>query len=516
MRAFAQKPKTTRQTTSTKTTHPGPAFREQHRSVHPLLPLQRTIGNLPMQRLPQFNPENAEASSASSTSTGVAHAFSQIPVHASGRSNTQAKLKVNTPRDRYEQAAERVADQVMRQELAKDLKGQEIAIQAKTPQQVGDGESELNVGLQKDLSHSKSSGSPLPLMTRRFFETRMLHDFGGVRIHTDNEAGRMNEQLGARAFTHGQDVYFAPGEYAPHTAQGKRLIAHELAHVLQQRGNWIQRQDGGDSEAIDRSWLIERIGFRMNLAFTKYVDAASEHQRALRKAVADQEAMAKVVLDVLLAFAAPGLGRFVGRVVERGVRPEASLASYRLALSVMDRSDQIVAASTAVGKAAAVKGFKNAVAREESEQFVQALKQHFSVVLDRIHASLPSRTDEELAFLYVNYDPEIATSKHYENQIGLLVRRYRAQVAPIGEGRYEASQAHVLQTENHAYWIELPSGTYLGLIETPETTSSGVPKTLRFIAWIDESMHDLAIEKTRRVTGRDPKHVSASEVHGIP
>ena len=64
----------------------------------------------------------------------------------------------------------------------------------------------------------------------------MRYDFGRVRIHKDDEAARMSQQLGARAFTHGRSIYFGPGQYAPRLAEGRRLIAHELAHVAQQGG----------------------------------------------------------------------------------------------------------------------------------------------------------------------------------------------------------------------------------------------------------------------------------------
>ncbi len=62
------------------------------------------------------------------------------------------------------------------------------------------------------------------------------HDFSDVRVHTDDEAGALSDSLDARAFTLGRDIAFAPGEYRPGTPVGDALIAHELAHVAQQRG----------------------------------------------------------------------------------------------------------------------------------------------------------------------------------------------------------------------------------------------------------------------------------------
>ena len=63
-----------------------------------------------------------------------------------------------------------------------------------------------------------------------------LGDLSDVRVHTDSTAHDLNHAVSARAFATGTDVYFAQNEYKPNTSDGDRLIAHELAHVVQQRG----------------------------------------------------------------------------------------------------------------------------------------------------------------------------------------------------------------------------------------------------------------------------------------
>jgi hypothetical protein len=77
-------------------------------------------------------------------------------------------------------------------------------------------------------------GTPLPVGERSFFESRLGHSFAGVRVHTGTDAAAAARGLGARAFTRGRDIAFAPGEYAPGTGGGRRLLAHELVHVVQQ------------------------------------------------------------------------------------------------------------------------------------------------------------------------------------------------------------------------------------------------------------------------------------------
>lgn len=83
---------------------------------------------------------------------------------------------------------------------------------------------------------ASSSGHPLPPRTRSFMESRLGHDFSNVRVHSDARAGNSARDLGALAYTSGTDISFAPGRYAPHTEAGQRLLAHELTHVVQQRG----------------------------------------------------------------------------------------------------------------------------------------------------------------------------------------------------------------------------------------------------------------------------------------
>jgi len=79
-----------------------------------------------------------------------------------------------------------------------------------------------------------SPGRPLDPETRSFFEPRFQHDFGRVRVHTDEKAAESARAVSALAYTVGSDVAFARGRHAPSSAEGRRLLAHELTHVVQQ------------------------------------------------------------------------------------------------------------------------------------------------------------------------------------------------------------------------------------------------------------------------------------------
>src|SRR5215470_14124253 len=90
-------------------------------------------------------------------------------------------------------------------------------------------------GSAGESSVPRGRGDPLAGATRADMERRFGTSFGAVRLHTDAAAADSARSLGARAFTTGQDVYFAQGAYRPETGEGRRLLAHELAHTVQQR-----------------------------------------------------------------------------------------------------------------------------------------------------------------------------------------------------------------------------------------------------------------------------------------
>ena len=82
-----------------------------------------------------------------------------------------------------------------------------------------------------------STGLPLEMSTRRFMESRLGHDFSGVRVHTDPRASDSARAVVASAYTVGSDIVFARGRYQPASSEGRKLLAHELAHVMQNSGS---------------------------------------------------------------------------------------------------------------------------------------------------------------------------------------------------------------------------------------------------------------------------------------
>ena len=119
----------------------------------------------------------------------------------------------------------------MKPEIQRQEEGEEEEVQAKSDNSTASSE-----GLEQQLGNSKGGGSPLSDEARSFMEPRFGTDFSDVKVHTDSSSVQMNQDIQAQAFTHGQDIYFNSGKYSPDTNEGKSLLAHELTHVVQQRG----------------------------------------------------------------------------------------------------------------------------------------------------------------------------------------------------------------------------------------------------------------------------------------
>jgi len=94
---------------------------------------------------------------------------------------------------------------------------------------------EVHPEVQGAIDSTRGSGTSLDGSVRGRMEGS-LGDLSDVTVHTDDKADALNRSVSARAFATGTDVYFAKGEYSPGSADGDKLIAHELAHVVQQRG----------------------------------------------------------------------------------------------------------------------------------------------------------------------------------------------------------------------------------------------------------------------------------------
>jgi hypothetical protein len=106
----------------------------------------------------------------------------------------------------------------------------------------GRGPPTTSIPFEQSLASSKGRGSALPGNTQNLMESRFNADFSGVRVHTDSTAVNLTTNVNAQAFAHGNDIYFNSGKYSPDTTGGRRLLAHELTHTIQQNPNRVNKK----------------------------------------------------------------------------------------------------------------------------------------------------------------------------------------------------------------------------------------------------------------------------------
>ena len=136
----------------------------------------------------------------------------------------QAKLRVGAVDDPLEAEADRISEQVLAAPSPGPVQVQRFA-------GPGQGAGEAPESVERVLA---GSGNALESGVRRDMEHRFCHDFSQVRVHAGPDAARSAREVNARAYTVGKQVVFGAGQFALATQEGRRLLAHELTHVVQQ------------------------------------------------------------------------------------------------------------------------------------------------------------------------------------------------------------------------------------------------------------------------------------------
>ncbi len=162
----------------------------------------------------------------------------------------QTRLAVNAPGDVYEQEADRIADAVLGSGASGRPMTTPLQVQRYSPGDAGQASAPPLVN-----NVLAAPGQPLDPAARTLFEPRFGHDFSRVRVHADAAAAESAREINALAYTAGTNIVFGPGRYDPVSLTGRRLLAHELAHVVQQTGGTpvsgtgpaIQRQPAPDT-----------------------------------------------------------------------------------------------------------------------------------------------------------------------------------------------------------------------------------------------------------------------------
>jgi len=151
-------------------------------------------------------------------------------LHSTG---AQAKLTIGQPNDKYEQEADRIAEKIVNMPETSGFKNNSPLKRTPKTKEMPRGETKVPQQFEITINSMKGKGHSLPESTREFFDPH-FGDLSQVNVHTDDKAERSAKELNARAFTVGNNIMFGSGQYSPESKTGKKLLAHELTHVVQQ------------------------------------------------------------------------------------------------------------------------------------------------------------------------------------------------------------------------------------------------------------------------------------------
>jgi hypothetical protein len=181
----------------------------------------------------------------------------------------------------------------------------------------------------------RSPGQPLNAATRGFMEPRFGHDFSRVRVHTDAEAAQSARHLHASAYTVGDHIVFAEGRLAPSTAAGKRLLAHELAHVIQrgERNAILRREPDpkGPHTQPGEARLRVRIVDTLEATKRSAIDVMGRALQRGDRAYLSNLGLSNRQIDILLRRSKGfemEFGIAAERAVEQAVRADPFLSQY--------------------------------------------------------------------------------------------------------------------------------------------------------------------------------------------
>jgi len=290
-----------------------------------------------------------------------------------GAARVQPKLRVGAVNDPAEAEADRVADHVMRmpepvngginggkvrrkcaaceEELNRKPANETIQRQEEeeegliqTKEAPGAGPA-LTASSESAISGLRGGGAPLPASERAFFEPRFGRSFADVRVHDGPAADKAARGINARAFTLGDDIAFAGGEYRPGTGQGRELMAHELTHTMQQRTRTergtVYRAVSPDYDTIESNLTYGIIDWAITDAEAHEVltllDGLSDRDLADTVAAMDRDGLVDRLLDNLTGEDGERYAVLIGRINRhRSVSHSADWIIERLSYGFFD------------------------------------------------------------------------------------------------------------------------------------------------------------------------------------
>ncbi len=348
-------------------------------AFHPVFALQRQAGNQAVQQLLRrtgIQPKLAISQPDDSyerEADKVADRIMRMPEPSiSSVAISPAYVRQQRAVSPLERDADQVADRVMRSHGGAPIsspcscsEGEEMCEECKQKQQVAIARKAESTPDVKEVSSTvhevvRSPGQPLDSATRSFFEPRFGRDLSDVRVHTSAEAAQSARSIEALAYSAGNHIVFGSQQYQPSTSHGKHLLAHELAHVIQEENARVSSVSSGSLHrkvAVDPSKFAganaanDRASFKtmianeliavtgMNLAFsgdvlrdsgTQAVGGSATARQVLNMALNDQNTVWFDPSPQLGAQDNPGRG------IEIGIaQPAVRLKALRLGIVII-------------------------------------------------------------------------------------------------------------------------------------------------------------------------------------
>ena len=431
----------------------------------------------------------------------------------------QPKLKIGAPNDKYEQEADRVADQVMRMpdpSLQRYPQDRTPVTQQITPlvqRQVDEEEEQIQMKAQagdatsvtpevaSSIQSLKHRGRSLAASERNFFESRFARDFTDVRVHTDNYANKLAQRVNARAFTVGKDVMFDTGQYQPHSNKGRRLMAHELTHVVQQGGgrevkNNLSRNNKMQVDHQHSTMLFdtgdeagnnEITGLRQT-GFIQQVSRVPAGQPAVQRQNEDNEkALTLTAEPIIIPLSGQGPVPNLQRApppAPAPVRPASVAqrrASVRHAILFLDGMVLFVSTLSRIARTA------NTAQRAQSahQSLNQTRIRRFLTQAKRVYQA-------QLALLPTNDPLRVQLRSAYIKALDAIRRSADAALSPLTHlSQAVQNSEQVEYWENMGRWIEASPMTSTRLIGTTTFTRADIRSAASYEAVFERYLDDL-------------------------
>jgi hypothetical protein len=305
----------------------------------------------------------------------------------------------------------------------------------------------------------RQPGTPLDSPTRDSFEPHLGRSLTDVRPHIGTEAAAAAASVDARAFAVGPAIVFGAGQYKPGAQATTYLLAHELAHTVQQDQQPLRlsRQPAGSpvpavpADAPDpqehylddasRADIIGDTRLRIGLAFTAFGNACTAYRDAIKNEAKARAEMFSTVIDIATGFLAPafatvGTALLAARAATKVSGPAAKVAGAAAAnattvRSLISQSDKFKATFTGASKVATLAIKSNAMAlfgETDIDAFASKLRDAFQAGAAALSTSLSTLDDNQMITLWAGFDDAAANETAYRAALKGVFERFRCAI----------------------------------------------------------------------------------------